>query len=74
MVTTVHSLHKRTLRCLPALTQGECCDLKIISGDRRWWLCRMPRGATNHRIIIEEYNRTQDAWNVASVLIDEEQQ
>lgn len=40
---------------LPTIHQGQCCDCKIDTGDRRVWLCRVEGGVTIERL-------TKDGW------------
>jgi hypothetical protein len=34
------------LESLPTLCVGQCCDLKVDTGDTRVWLCRVADGVT----------------------------
>ncbi len=73
MTTTVHPLQIRCLEHLPNLAQSQCCDLKIEkSSGRRWWLCRLSKGQTDHRITIEKYDSTTHTWVTAQVFTDKE--
>lgn len=74
MATTVHPLQIRCLRYLPTLTHGQCCDLKIDNGAKRWWLCRLPAKHTDHRVTIEKYDRATGTWQTARVFVDKEKQ
>jgi hypothetical protein len=42
---------------LPTLCTGQCCSLKIDTGNMRVWLCRVAGGVT-----IERYSPTMGAW------------
>lgn len=73
MATTVHPLQIRCIAHLPNLARSQCCDLKIeTSNGKRWWLCRLPAGRTDHRIVIEKY--TCNTWQTANVFTDKEEQ
>lgn len=71
MATTVHSLQVRSLAAMPTISIGQCCDLKIETNDEeRWWLCRLPKGGTDHRITVEKYNPHDRKWETIQVFVD----
>jgi hypothetical protein len=70
MATIAHTLQLRSLAHLPAISRGQCCDLKIETSGERWWLCRLPVGKTDHRITIEKFNSTTGAWEDTHVFVD----
>lgn len=74
-MTTAHSLQVRTLKHLPNIAQGQCCDLKIenMSTGERWWLCRLLPGNTDHRITVESYNDKNSGWETKQVFTDQEE-
>ena len=37
------------LEDLPTLCVGQCCSLKVDTGNMRVWLCRVARGVTIER-------------------------
>lgn len=37
---TAHTYTAEDLARLPTIGLGQCCDLKIREGRRRYWLCR----------------------------------
>lgn len=70
---TAHSLQLRTLKGLPTIRQGACCNLKLETANgERWWVCRMPPTKTNHRIVVETYNDTTNTWEKTQVFTDQE--
>ncbi len=74
MKKIAHHLQIRTLASRPTIAQNECCDLKLEdeSGDR-WWLCRLPVGETDHRIIIERHRTHLGGWYRDTIFTDPEE-
>jgi hypothetical protein len=35
----------------PTLAQGQCCDLKVDTGDFRVWLCRVNKGEISYETL-----------------------
>ena len=47
------------LENMPTLCVGQCCSLKIDTGNTRVWLCRVAGGVT-----IEKYDGSR--WNIVA--------
>ena len=50
-----------SLKDLPTLHQGQCCDCKVDSGGVRVWLCRGGGGVT-----VEQFNSKTLRWEKVS--------
>lgn len=71
MATPVHSLQLRSLAYLPTLDRRQCCDLKLeTDSGERWWLCRLPKKRSDHRVTIEKYNNQTETWETKRVFTD----
>lgn len=69
----VHPLQLRSVAGMPTISSSQCCDLKIeTQSGERWWLCRMPRNETDHRITVEKYNTDTSQWETTHVFVDKE--
>lgn len=74
MNSYVHPLQLRSVIGMPTISSSQCCDLKIEThSGERWWLCRLPRNHTDHRITIEKYNPVTSRWETTHVFTDKEE-
>lgn len=46
-----------TLKTLPTIFQGQCCDCKVNDNGIRIWVCRVAGGVT-----IEQYKPRSGRW------------